>query len=106
MKFARITTATVPIDKADEFTRVYEQNNLPALKGVRGFEGIYLLIDRSTGEGYSLTFWASKEDAMAYEQSGLYAQLVDKLRPFFTAAPTLKSYEVPVELPILAAVSR
>ncbi len=106
MKFARITTATVPIEKIDEFNRVYEQNNLPALKGVRGFEGIYLLIDRSTGEGFSLTFWASKEDAMAYEQSGLYTQLVDKLRPFFTTAPTLKSYEVPVELPVFAGAPR
>lgn len=106
MKFARITMATVPIDKIDEFTRVYEQTITPALKGVAGFEGVYLLNDRSTGEGYSLTFWASKEDAMAYEKSGLYAQLVDKLRPFFTKAPTLKSYEVPVELPVLALVPR
>lgn len=106
MKFARITTATVPIEKIDQFNRVYEQNNLSALKGVRGFEGIYLLIDRSTGEGFSLTFWASKEDAMAYEQSGLYAQLVDKLRPFFSTPPTLKSYEVPVELPVLAVLQR
>ncbi|MGE5333778.1 MAG: antibiotic biosynthesis monooxygenase family protein [Nitrososphaerota archaeon] len=106
MKFARITTAKVPIEKTDEFNRIYEQNIPPALKGVRGFEGVYLLIDRSTGEGFSLTFWESKDDAMAYEQSGLYAQLVDKLRPFFITAPTLKSYEVPVELPALAAVTR
>ena len=106
MKFARITTATVPIEKIDEFTRVYEQFIPTALKGVRGFEGVYLLNDRTTGEGLSLTFWASKEDAMAYEQSGLYMQLVEKLRPFFTKAPTLKSYEVPMELPILATVPR
>jgi heme-degrading monooxygenase HmoA len=106
MKYARITTATVPIDKIDEFNRIYEQNNLTALKGVPGFEGIYLLIDRSTGEGFSLTFWESEKDAMAYERSGLYTQLVDKLRPFFTKAPTLKSYEVPVELPLLALVTR
>ncbi|HEX6543359.1 MAG TPA: antibiotic biosynthesis monooxygenase [Ktedonobacterales bacterium] len=106
MKFARITTATVPIDKSDELIRAYEQNNLPALRSVHGFEGIYLLMDPSTGEGFSLTFWATKEDAIAYEQSGLYAQLVEKLRPFFSTAPTLKSYEVPVELPVLAEVTR
>ena len=106
MKFARITTATVPMDKIDEFNRVYKQNNLPALKSVPGFEGIYLLIDRSTGEGFSLTFWASEEDAMAYERSGLYAELVEKLRRFFTKPPTLRSYEVPVELPAPTLVSR
>lgn len=106
MKFARITTATVPIDKIDEFNRVYERNNLPALKSVPGFEGIYLLVDRSTGDGFSLTFWASEDDATAYERSGLYAELVEKLRPFFAKPPTLRSYEVPVELPALTLVSR
>ncbi|HEX9036988.1 MAG TPA: antibiotic biosynthesis monooxygenase [Ktedonobacterales bacterium] len=106
MKFARMTTTTVPVEKADEFNRIYEQTIPPALKGVHGFEGVYLLIDRTTGEGFSLTFWASKKDALAYEQSGLYTRLVDKLRPFFTKAPILKSFEVPVEMPILALAAR
>ncbi len=106
MKFARITTATVPIEKIDEFNRIYEQNIPPSLKGVPGFEGVYLLIDRSTGEGFSLTFWATKDDAMAYERSGLYTKLVDKVRPFFSKPPILKSFEVPVELPALALVPR
>ena len=97
MKFARTTTATVPSDKAAEITRVWEQTILPALKPVPGFQGAHLLIDPSTGEGFSLTFWASEQDAIAYEQSGLYTQLVEKLRPFFTTRPVLRSYQVTAE---------
>lgn len=97
MKFARMTTVTVAIDKIAEVTRIYEQSILPALKPVTGFQGAYLCTDQSTGEGISLTFWTSEKDAIAYEQSGLYTQLVENLRPFFTSQPILKSYQVSAE---------
>lgn len=106
MKLARTTTATVPIDKAAEITSVWEQTILPALKPVAGFQGAYLLIDPSTGEGYSLTFWASEQDAIAYEQSGLYTKLVESLRPFFTTRPILRSYQVRAEAPSPTAAIR
>ena len=106
MKFARMTIVTAQIDKTAEVTRIYEQTILPALKPVTGFQGAYLCTDPSTGEGFSLTFWASEKDAIAYEHSGLYAQLVEKLRPFFTKQPILKSYQVTAELPFPAAALR
>lgn len=106
MKFARTTTVTAPIDKIAEVTRVYEQTILPALKPVAGFQGAYLCIDPSNGEGFSLTFWASEKDALAYERSGLYTQLVEKLRPFFTTQPTLKSYQVTAETAAQATALR
>ena len=106
MKFARTTTVTGSIDKIAEITSVWEQSILPALKPVAGYEGAYLLIDPSTGEGVSLTFWASEQDAIAYEKSGLYTKLVESLRPFFTTRPTLRSYQVTAEAPSPAAAIR
>lgn len=100
MKFARVTMGTVSKDKMAEFIRLYEQTILPALKPIAGFQGGYLFSDPKTGEGFSLTYWVSEKDAIAYEKSGLYAQLVEKLRPFFTTQPTLKSYEIVAEAPI------
>lgn len=97
MKFARMTIVTAQIDKTAEVTRIYEQTILPALKPVSGFQGAYLCIDPHSGEGFSLTFWAGEKDAIAYERSGLYTQLVEKLRPFFTTQPILKSYQVSAE---------
>lgn len=106
MKFARMTTVKAPIDKMVEVTRTYEQSILPALKPVTGFQSAYLCIDPSTGEGFSLTFWASEKDAIAYEQSGLYTQLLGKLRPFFTTQPILKSYQVTAEVAAPATALR
>jgi heme-degrading monooxygenase HmoA len=106
MKYARTTTVTIPVEKTAEFTRIYEQTILPALKPVPGFQGAYLFNDPATGEGFSLTFWASEKDATAYEQSGLYAELVEKLRPFFTTQPMLKTYQVMAEASSPVTASR
>lgn len=106
MKYARMLTATVPVDKIVDVTQTYEQTIVPALKPVAGFLGAYLFTSPFTGEGFSLTFWASEKDAIAYENSGLYAQLVEKLRPFFITQPILKTYQVAMETPFPAAVLR
>lgn len=106
MKYARMITVTAPIDKTAEVTQIYEQSILPALEPVTGFLGAYMLISPFTGEGLSLTFWATEKDAIAYENSGLYAQLVEKIRPFFTTQPILKTYQVAAETPVAAPVLR
>ena len=106
MKYARTTTVKIPVEKTAEFVRLYEQTILPALKPVAGFQGAYLFNDPTTGEGFSLTFWASEKDAIAYEQSGLYTQLIEKLRPFFLTQPLLKSYQLMAEAPIPVSTFR
>ena len=102
MKYVRMLTAKLPIEKVPEFTRLYEQTVLPTLKPVAGFEGAYLFTDPITGEGFSLTFWASEQDVIAYEKSGLYTQLLETFRPFFVTEPILKTFQVAVELPVPA----
>lgn len=97
MKYTRMITATVPIDKIAEVTRIYEQTILPALKPVTGFQGAYLCSDPTTGEGFLLTFWASEKDAIAHEKSGLYNQLVEKLSSFYTKKPVVRTYQVVAE---------
>jgi len=46
------------------------------------------------GDSISLTAWDSQEDAEAYEQSGTYKELVDKIRNYITAPPEFSTYEV------------
>lgn len=106
MKYARMAVATAPADKLEEFVRVYEQEIFPALKSVKGFQGAYLFTNAFSGEGVSLTFWTSEQDAMAYDRSGQYAELVAKIRPFLTAEPTLKRYHVSAETPFPAEALR
>lgn len=91
---ARITTITAQKDKIQEAIQVYRESILPGIGRLKGFLGAYLLADQDTGEGASITLWESEADSVAYESSGLYKEQVDKLRPFFTRPPALKSYAV------------
>jgi len=50
-------------DKADDVTGHVRENVVPRYDGVEGFKGFTLLLDRSRGEGFGITFWES-EDAM------------------------------------------
>lgn len=91
---ARVTTVSVQTDKVAETTRVYNESVLPAIKAASGNQGVFLLIDAATGKGISITLWNSAEDGQAYDSSGTYREQVAKVSQFFSAAPSLATYEV------------
>jgi heme-degrading monooxygenase HmoA len=95
--FARLTIVQVKIDKLDETRKIYEEGVLPAAKSQKGYRGAYLLTDRKTGKGISITLWDSEEDAIASEQSGYYQAQVAKFKDFFTAPPVREGYEVSIQ---------
>ena len=70
--FARFTIVQVKPEKIDETIKLYEESVVPGAKAQKGYQGIYLFTDRSTGKGYSVSLWDSEEDAVANEQSGYY----------------------------------
>ncbi|MFC1900998.1 antibiotic biosynthesis monooxygenase family protein [Chloroflexota bacterium] len=92
--FARLTTVTVQKDRIDEAIKVFADNIVPAAKSQKGYQMIYLLINRETGKGISMSVWDSEEDAAANEKTGYYQEQVGKVAPFFTSAPVLDGYEV------------
>lgn len=92
--FARLTIVQVKMDKLDESVKLYEDNVIPAVKSQKGFRGDYLLTDRKTGKGVSITLWDSEEDAIANEQSGYYQEQLGKFKDLFTAPPVREGYEV------------
>jgi len=91
---ARTTTVNIDRTKIAEATHIYEDNIIPVLRGLKGFHAAYLLVDHATGQGVSLTIWASEDDAKAYESSGSYKEQVAKLAALFTSAPSLANYTV------------
>ena len=95
--FARLTIVPVKMDKLDETIKIYKESIVPAAKSQKGYRGAYLLTDRKTGKGVSITLWESEEDAIANEQSGYYQEQVSKLKEFFTAPPVREGYEVSVQ---------
>ena len=95
--FARLTIVQVKSDKLDETIKIFEEGVVPAAKSQKGFREAYLLTDRKTGKGISMTLWDSEEEAVANEQSGYYQEQVSKFKEFFTATPVREGYEVSVQ---------
>jgi len=95
--FARLTIVQVKSDKLDETIKIFEESVIPAAKSKKGFRGGYLLTDRKTSKGVSITLWDSEEDAIANEQSGYYQEQLSKFKDFFTAPPVREGYEVSLQ---------
>ncbi len=77
----RIVSLKVLPGKLDEFNHLYKVNAVPALRKTTGCRYVYLLeSDQRAGEVLSVTSWDSTQDAEAYEQSGLFEQLLESQR--------------------------
>ena len=77
----RILSLKLRPGKRAEFDTFYRNRVIPALRGVSGCLQIYLAerTDRAD-EVLSVTTWEKKEDAEAYEASGLFARLLESQR--------------------------
>ena len=92
--FARLTIFQVKTDKLDETIMSWKERDIPEHKSEKGYRGAYLLTDRKTGKGVSLTLWDSEEDVITDEQSGLYQKQKDRYKDVFTAPTVREGYEV------------
>jgi len=95
--FARVTKVQVKMTKLDVSVKLYEDSVIPAAKSHKGFRGAYLLTNRKTGKGISMTLWDSEEDAVSNERSGYYQEQLSKFTEYFTAPPVREGYEVSVQ---------
>ncbi|MGD9032356.1 MAG: antibiotic biosynthesis monooxygenase [Desulfobacteraceae bacterium] len=95
--FARLTIVQVKPDKIDETINLYGESVVPAAKSQKGYKGVYMLVDRKTGKGVSISLWENEENAIANEQSGYYQEQIGKFKDFFTAPPAQEGYEVVVQ---------
>jgi len=94
--FARMTGVQVKVDKVDEVIKIFNEGVVPAAKKQKGYQGVYLLVDRKTGKGISIAAWETEADAIANEESGYYKEQVAKFKDIFTAPPVREGYEVAV----------
>jgi hypothetical protein len=66
--YARVSTYQGPLDQIDEGVRYAQENILPRVGAIDGFEGVYFLVDRQSGKALSITLWASEETMRSSEQ--------------------------------------
>jgi len=93
---ARVTIVQVLPGKVDEAVDLYQGSVVPAAKQQKGYKGVYLLTDRNTGKGISITLWETEADMIAGENSGYYQQQLAKFKDIFGAPPVRESYDVSV----------
>ncbi|MEP6710816.1 MAG: antibiotic biosynthesis monooxygenase family protein [Ferruginibacter sp.] len=91
----RLTSFMIAADKAEEAKRIYKQEVISEVKKQKGNEDVMLLepSDGST-EYVSVTTWKTMADADAYESSGIYRELVDKLKGLFSSKSDLKTFNL------------
>src|SRR4051812_29992125 len=91
--FARLTFCKFAPDRIKEARKIYLEELTPIIRKQKGFLNVFLLEPTDKSEDYiSITQWKTKADADAYESSGIYKKLVNKLEGFFTKQPVLKTY--------------
>ena len=93
--WVRLTFVKLQPDKLDEHRMICYEQIVPVVKAQPGNIDIFELESvEEAGEIISLTSWESKEAWEAYETTGKYAEMVNKVRHTFAGPPEAKSYEV------------
>jgi heme-degrading monooxygenase HmoA len=93
--FARLTTIDIDPKVGSELSTIYHNEIVPVVREQKGLIDVMLLEPADdSGQYVSITTWKSKEDADAYEASGTYRKLVDRLKSYYRNKPVLKVYNV------------
>ncbi|WP_156126256.1 antibiotic biosynthesis monooxygenase family protein [Hymenobacter sp. DG25B] len=93
--FVRLTSMSFTPDQIEGAKKVYAEEIVPIVRGQKGCLDIMLLEPLvETDAHISCTMWNSKIEADAYETSGVYQQMVNKLTNSLTGQPKLRSYYV------------
>lgn len=83
--FLRIVSVKLKPDRKEQFKALYLHEIIPALHETPGCRHAYLLMPGGPKpEALSVTIWDSKDAADEYEQSGRFAELVDRVKHTFT----------------------
>jgi len=94
--YARVSITQVQPGKTDEGIRIHRESVVPACKQQKGFKGLYVLGDRKTGKGLTISLWETEADMTAGEASGFYQQQVAKFKDILTGPAVREGYEVSI----------
>ncbi len=90
--YARVFSSNLVAGKADEAVAIWRDKVAPTTKQSKGFKGAFLVGDRKTGKGLTITLWETMEDADAMNAS--LPQSMALFDGLFTEQPTLETFEV------------
>ena len=89
----RLTYLNFLPQKAEQGKKTYNDEIVPVIKKQKGNIDCRLLEPVEKSDDYiSMTTWETEADANTYHTSGVYRELVDKVRKDFSKEPVLKVY--------------
>ena len=91
--YARSVSFHLKPGRAAEFTRILDNNILPILRILKGFQDEIALVAPGGADAVGISVWDVKENADAYAR-GAYAGVVKALEPVVEGTPRVQTYEV------------
>ena len=89
----RLTYFAASPEKVEAMRKVYNEEAIPVVRSQKGNLDCKLLEPVNKNDDFiSMTVWDNQEDADAYQSTGTYKMLVDKVREFFNGDPQLRVY--------------
>ena len=70
--FARVTTFEGPREHVDEFRHALVEYMLPALRRLKGYQGVLILTDRQGGKVLGVALWETEEAMGASEEAAYW----------------------------------
>ena len=67
---ARMGRVSFSPDKADELVAHVRDNIIPSYEQSDGFKGFTLMLDRSKGQGFGISFWEDEDAMVATDDLG------------------------------------
>ena len=85
LMYLRLFSLKIKAGMLEEFGKIYREQILPGMRTVKGCRFAFMTenIQEKT-EALSLTLWETKQDAINYERSKLFAELNDKVKHTFS----------------------
>ena len=91
--FARSVSLHLKPNRVEEFTRIIENEVIPMMRNLKGFQDKIVLVASGGLEAISLSIWDLKEDAEAYGR-GTYREVVKALAKVVEGTPRVETREV------------
>ncbi len=91
--YVRLTYLKFLPNKIEKAKKIYNDELVPVVKRQKGNLDCRLLEPVDKNDDYiSMTVWDNQKDADAYQTSGVYKQLVDRVKDAYAKPPVLKVY--------------
>ena len=90
---ARVVTVQIQPDKLDEAVSIFRDSVVPAATKYDGCHALFLVTDRSSGKGVSISIWDEPE-LQSSESGGFLQEQFAKFAGVFAAPPVRELYDL------------